>query len=116
MFCPKCGALLDQSGAEWKCAPGDMGLSRNVQRGIETLFDPGSPVIEPKPWSTRIGGRWFCPLDGRVMSEAEGVVACPVCGRSLNPLIYQLIELHRHRPYPKRRASGWRRWFSRSEG
>jgi hypothetical protein len=98
IYCPKCGALLKRLRGELTCVPGNMGLSQSLEQSLTERFGQDSAVLEPPvPRSVPIGGRWFCPFDGRQMTEVDGVVACPRCTRTLTGRqINHLIELHPH--------------------
>jgi hypothetical protein len=87
---------MDTAGPELTCPRGRVGLSPHLREQlIAAFFDPG--VQEPpRPSSVRIGGTWFCPRDREPMVEANGIIGCPRCGRSLNRYVYELIERYNH--------------------
>lgn len=97
MFCPKCGDLMEEGGTETYCQRGQMGLSSRMDQDLRGAFSPSSPVLPATPFSFTWGGTWFCPLDSTRMIERDGIEGCPACGRSLNPFLYSLIEVHDHR-------------------
>ena len=80
------------------CLPGDMALSVRVREQLTGIFVAGDEVEQESVASTvRWGGRWFCPGDGTQMSEVDGTIRCPACGKALPPrVLHQLIELHPH--------------------
>lgn len=72
-----------------------MDLSEVVASRLRECFEAGDcPPVRPATY--RFGGRWHCPADGTVMAEADGLMQCQTCGRSLNSFMYQLIERHVH--------------------
>lgn len=101
VHCPKCGDVLREDGGRLRCEAGEMELSQVVATEIRAMpptVDPAEAVHRPGS-SRRIGGRWFCPRDAALMVEEDGRISCPRCGRTLSGvLIYDLIELHPHRP------------------
>ena len=99
IYCPKCGSQMDTSGREFTCHRGQMGLSQRMRDELIAGFITPGVQTPPRAWSIGIGGAWFCPRDATRMVESDGVLACPQCGRSLNQYVYQLIELHPHRPF-----------------
>ena len=102
MHCPKCGEPMETGGPEYRCLPGDMSLASGVERDlVQGFLDPGIQA-PPKPWNLGMGGPWYCPRDGAAMSESDGILACPVCQRSLNEYLYRLVELHPHREWSGR--------------
>lgn len=79
------------------CRPGDMGTSALVERQLRAWAEGQDETVRPFPF--RVGGRWHCLTDGTRMREADGVITCPACDRSLpNRLVYLLVEFHQHRP------------------
>ena len=89
---------MKRQNGELTCDAGHMGLSRALERSLAERFGPDSAVLEPPaPRSFQVGGRWFCAFDGAPMIEADGVIGCPRCTRTLTGRqIQQLVELHPH--------------------
>jgi len=97
MFCPKCGDQLERYESEMICLRGNMALSALMEAGLEKMFVTKTTAPADKPFPFPVGGKWFCPGDGERMIEANGVIRCPSCLLSLNPLVQQLVELHPHK-------------------
>ncbi len=99
MYCPKCGDVLARRPeGELACERGDMGLSRDLERGLQESFVDRSRVPRDEPLSFGIGGTWWCPGCGVQAAELKpGDLRCPSCGRSLREFVHALIELHPHR-------------------
>lgn len=77
------------------CSASAMDFSEVLAAELKALVSdpPRTPVNSEVRW----GGPYYCPADGATMAEANGIVMCPTCGRSLTPrMIYQLIEFHVH--------------------
>ena len=91
---------MTRQHGELTCVAGNMGLSQSLEQSLTERFGPSSEVLaDPAPRSVRIGGVWFCAFDGALMTEADGVVRCPRCTRTLTGhQIRHLIELHPHSP------------------
>jgi hypothetical protein len=105
MFCPRCGTVLTvRSDERWGdilyCVRGDMALSRGMQEALERRYgtSDGGPQSPLSPYSPQIHGglTWYCPGCGVRLDEH---LQCPRCARHLRDLVYQLVELHPHRPY-----------------
>src|SRR5262245_14180425 len=99
MYCPKCGeALTRRHDGELTCERGEMGLSRNLERGLQECFVDRIWVPHDAAFSVEIGGAWWCPGCGvRAEERNRGDLRCPSCGVSLREFIRPLIELHPHR-------------------
>lgn len=99
MFRPKCGDVLDESGAEVACKRGDMQLSEWLRVQLVRRFESpeaGEADVQ-SPMSFVVGGEWYCPRCGVRMDEADGYIRCRSCGGTLNGLIMALVERHPHR-------------------
>ena len=102
MFCPKCGAAMEERGGEMYCVPGGMGLAPVVRMQLEAIVAGTSRTTRRPDQSFRWGGSWFCPADGTPMVEVDGVLECGQCDRALGMnVLPRLIETH---PHPGRRS------------
>jgi ssDNA-binding Zn-finger/Zn-ribbon topoisomerase 1 len=107
MFCPKCGIQLRvqlsaHGRRELCCLPGNMCLSQDLQARFEQRYgaaaaDSARPtrssvLVPPQVYGSL---HWYCPGDG-IPLNAE--LECPQCGKHLRDMVYDLVELHPHRP------------------
>src|SRR5687767_1339179 len=96
MFCPKCNEELVNVKGEFTCLKGQMGLSKNLERGLMECFVYTTRKPKEFSFSFLVGGKWFCPGCGVLTKEKDGFVQCPQCNLSLNEFIHTLVELHSH--------------------
>src|ERR1700722_13802985 len=103
MYCPKCGDVLEETAAVFRCVRGDMELSRHLGDRLRACYitlseRPMEPPLSSIRYKGGVGGRWFCPGCG-VSTEEKTTwdVRCPQCGRSIWGFIHDLVELHPHR-------------------
>src|SRR5215469_17804204 len=99
MFCPKCGAALSvqvssRGASELCCIPGDMCMSRDVQRRLEQRFAPefaGIPQSPEPGYNPQLhsGIRWYCPGDGTRLTDR---LECLRCGKHVRDLVWELVE------------------------
>lgn len=92
MYCPKCGREMLIENGVYKCKIGDMILSKKLHDELSKLF----PMCSSQPNYIKVGAdieQWFCPGCGIPISEN---MECNNCGKSLEYLRFQLIELHTH--------------------
>jgi rubrerythrin len=73
-----------------------MPLSLDLARRLISRYRTGEEGSRPPRLTFVVGGVWFCPGCGVRLSEADGDLGCPSCGRLINDLIRILVELHPH--------------------
>lgn len=97
MFCPRCGAAMNQGASGFTCAAGEMSLSKKMNRGLLEVFVERTRQGTRHPESSlRLGGPWFCPGCGVAMTVEGCHASCPKCGGVLDEFIHGLVELHPH--------------------
>jgi hypothetical protein len=74
-----------------------MELSKQMAADLRACFLERSREPAGAPFTVRIGGSWFCPGCGTPAVENDGWISCSTCHRTLNELVYRLVELHPHR-------------------
>jgi len=94
VFCPRCASTLVWQAEHLVCTASGADFSEVASRRLrEVAEDP--PDERPKPSQVQMGGTWYCPADGAITQESDGLIACTRCERVLpTGLIYQLIEFH----------------------
>jgi hypothetical protein len=78
------------------CVAGEMQLSKALNDSLSEVFV--ARVREARPRAFNWGGHWFCPGCGVPATTEREHVRCDTCGAYLDEFLYQLIELHPHRP------------------
>lgn len=97
LFCPKCRSVAVVVEGELRCEGTGASLgSKPTQDLIAWTQTPAKDTGGSK-FPHRVGGEWYCPCCGATCAEElSGQVECPNCERSLNPLLFYLIELFVH--------------------
>ena len=98
IYCPYCasGLWFDKRG-EARC-PSSVAFSVDVASRLNAYVRT-RPSTRAGPATVDTAGNWHCPECGcRMGSDPE--VSCPRCGRRLRPLIYSLVKLNPHQPWP----------------
>src|SRR3954453_8763616 len=105
MFCPYCSADLHLlPDGEARCAVMGSLFSVDVTRRLLARF-PASGLARPVTGyvATVQRGKWFCPGCGaRMVPNGDSNVFCGSCKRSLDDLVYSLIEFNPHSRLPGR--------------
>src|SRR4051794_28574023 len=98
MYCPYCASTLiaDEDGRTLRCVAGGMALARDLLVRLRATFG-GLPIGAPRVAPAAHGHLWYCPRCGDGLDKA---LTCTTCGRSLQPFLFELIEIHRHQPVP----------------
>lgn len=95
VFCPWCGQPTMIRNNHLYCMATDMEFSDWAKTELVAVVDAAPDSGNPLGW--RVGRAWYCPADGTQMRQADGVLGCPSCGRSISgKLLYNLIEFHAH--------------------
>ncbi|AKV04340.1 hypothetical protein AKJ09_11003 [Labilithrix luteola] len=92
LYCFRCAEPMRRdSNGELGCAPGAMGLSKDVERALLERFATrvASSAVAPAAREA-----WYCP---GCRSPLSAEMVCPRCEVSLHDLVFQLVELHPHR-------------------
>jgi uncharacterized Zn finger protein (UPF0148 family) len=96
VYCPWCGDDLIERDERLVCRVTGEELSAQAATELRAVT-AGRPLRALVVGRVRWGRNWHCPADGARMIEVAGVVACPICDRSLpGGLVYQLLEFHNH--------------------
>lgn len=77
------------------CVVGGMTFAPTIARILRERFDGDQDDTDPTLTYTA-GGKWYCPGCGVEMFEQGGNIRCPTCKKTLNCVVYPLIELHPH--------------------
>lgn len=96
MYCPKCGDEMIAGQKSMKCESGEMELAPALFEGLQETFITCSKDPDFKKFTFRVGGAWYCPADATKMTEENGVIGCPNCGKIINSFLFSLIERHPH--------------------
>lgn len=96
MFCPYCGAQMEERGGELVCPVGNMTLAPRTAERLFAAFVERTATPPPEPLRFRMGGRWYCPGCGVRMITEDHDVRCPRCTLHLNGFLVELVELHSH--------------------
>jgi hypothetical protein len=80
------------------CGATGADVSPSVRAQLEEIVDRTVAAVEPRPGNTfRWGVRWFCPADGRPLTEVDGVLRCAACARAIpGRLVYEITEFNPH--------------------
>jgi hypothetical protein len=92
MYCPHCGRNMKLVDGVFSCAAGGMTFSRQLHAVLIERF----PETRPRPDGIELGAhltRWFCPGCGVPLGPE---MECRKCGRSIQDLLFGLVELHPH--------------------
>src|SRR5438105_14865708 len=93
MHCPKCNAILEEDPRGWlRCSRGQLEFSIDLSRKLRDGYGRTAATAAAQPDFS--GSHFFCPGCG--IAIPKGAEACSVCGVSLRPLLWSLIELHPH--------------------
>jgi hypothetical protein len=100
VFCPKCGQPMSIVDGTFTCVAGEMQLSGSLHDTLSEVFVARARRARPR--ALNWGGNWFCPGCGVPAKTETEHVRCARCGEYLDEFLYQLVELHPHRPAPTR--------------
>jgi len=97
MHCPWCGGEMTERDGTFVCSATGVDVSRKASQDLRDVVATVPDRSVAEPGTIQWGGTWYCPADGALMIEAEGVVRCPDFRRPLpGRLLYQLIEFNVH--------------------
>ena len=92
LFCPRCAAAMVRRDSELTCVPGEMRLSRALERQLLARF---GAHVRPDALPPAAGdATWFCPACRTALSAD---MICASCGNGLRDLVFSLVDLHPHR-------------------
>jgi len=95
MYCPKCSAVLEEDPRGWlRCSSGQLEFSIDLSRKLRATYGAAAAGAMTRPDFS--GHGFYCPGCGKTIPKDDKDWTCSVCGVSLRPVIWPIVELHPH--------------------